>query len=197
MTDETQEIQGGADVPEATPVAPVIDHDVLADKVAERLRPPVEAPRDDFDELDYDARDRKVYEQTQTLGTELNHIKAQQTAFMRSDSEVDKVLQLVPEHLRGEAKATVKSYIGQIITQNPEAIAQGLTEQVAKEIAGIAFAEAYHKQTPRMEPSAQVKTDDIPFADEIRAAYKERYNSEPSTEELKRRSETWGKTRAS
>jgi len=175
-----------------------IDYEKLSSSVAEKLKPaePEAKPEKAFDEMDWDERDNVLAKQTQDISAQMQNLGLQQQAFMRSGEAEKKVLDLIPEHLRGEASAHVKSYIGQLVTTNSQVIAGGLPDNLADEIAGLSAWKAGKSNNPSFEAKAQIKTDDIPYYDEIKRSLTAA-GMNPTHEEIKRRSETWGKTRAS
>lgn len=175
-----------------------IDYEKLSNSVAEKLKPaePEAKPEKAFDEMDWDERDNVLAKQTQDISAQMQNLSLQQQAFMRSGEAEKKVLDLIPEHLRGEASVHIKSYIGQLVTNNSQVIANGLPDNLADEIAGLSAWKAGKSVNPSFEAKAQIKTDDIPFYDEIKRALTAA-GMNPTHEEIKRRSETWGKTRAS
>jgi len=197
MNDEQQAVEVAEEQPVATPQVE-IDYERITEGLAERLRPQQPEPAvDNFDEMDWEQRDKYTLEKTNQVSQQLQQMSIQQQAFMRSGEAEEAALKLIPENLRGEARGHVKAYIGQVMASNPGAIANGLPENLADEIASMASGKVLRAgKVPTNEPKAQVNTTDIPFYDEIATALKE--SGLPVThEEIVRRSKTWGGTRAS
>lgn len=197
MNDEQQAVEVAEEQPVATPQVE-IDYERITEGLVEKLRPQQPEPDvDNFDEMDWEQRDKYTLEKTNQVSQQLQQMSIQQQAFMRSGEAEEAALKLIPENLRGEARGHVKAYIGQVMASNPGAIANGLPENLADEIASMASGKVLRAgKVPTNEPKAQVNTTDIPFYDEIATALKE--SGLPVThEEIVRRSKTWGGTRAS
>lgn len=197
MNEEDQAVEVAEVQPVATPVE--IDYDKIIDGVSTRLTPQTQETQEgkSFDEMAWDERDDHLANETKNISAQVQQMNIQQRAFMRSGEAEEAALKLVPENLRGEARGHVKAYIGQVMASNPGAIANGLPESLADEIASMASGKVLRAgKIPTNEPRAQVNTTEVPFYDEIVTALKE--SGLPVThEDVVRRSKTWGGTRAS
>lgn len=197
MEEQTQTQEAVEQVEQQEPQQPPqIDIDDVANRIAEKLKPAQEPEKpQNFEELDWDERDKQIKSEVDQLKAANEQILAQQQAFMKAQATEDAILSRIDPSLRESARATVKASIAELIsTGNARAVAAGLPDGILDDIAGIAEYRA-RKSSPSKEPKGQPAANDIPHYDEIKKAI-EASGRVATHAEIERRSKTWSQFNA-